>query len=68
MTCPACEQGVLIHVRIKPLNLEGFICGECEGFWEGNSLAEIDEYMGRGFLMRMEEKRLPATWDQLEIL
>jgi hypothetical protein len=68
MICPSCEQGELLHVRIIPLDLEGFICDECEGFWEGSDIDDIDIRKGTAFQTRMEEKQLFATWDQLEIL
>jgi hypothetical protein len=66
MICPACLQGSLVHVRIQKLKLEGFICDECEAFWEGNSFQVLDldgNEKGKAFHIRMKEAGLPDTWD-----
>ncbi len=32
--CPCCDgQGLIKHILVKPLNLEGYLCDECNAFW-----------------------------------
>ncbi len=34
ITCPRCDSnGLINHIRINKLNLEGYLCDECEAFW-----------------------------------
>ena len=67
--CSACEQGSLIHVRIKPTGLIGYICDECEAFWEAESVQLLDlNSDGTAYYARMAELGLSDNWDYLEIL
>lgn len=55
--CPRCDgQGFLDHVRLNSLNLEGYLCDECDAFWIADE--EIKKENFKDFSTFLEEKNL----------
>lgn len=56
--CPACNEGWAEQVSIRPGALRGYLCNECEAFWEAPALPEKDLFTQ--FSLWLEEKGLEA--------
>lgn len=55
--CPRCDgQGLLDHIRLNSLNLEGYLCDECDAFWVKGE--EITKETFKDFSTFLEEKKL----------
>jgi hypothetical protein len=69
MICPYCEQGELMHVRIKPIGTIGYICDECDAFWIAEDVGNLDFTSDRtAYYAIMAKAGLDDSWDYLEIL
>lgn len=67
--CPACKQGVLIHVKVKPTKMIGYICDECDAFWEAENTQSLNlDADGTAYYARMNKIGLSDSWGYLEIL
>jgi transposase-like protein len=67
--CPACGQGALIHVKVKATTLIGYICDECDAFWEAKNQESLDlDSDGTAYYARMAKLNLSDSWGHLEIL
>jgi len=64
--CPVCGEGPIVSARIKRLNMDIFICEECEAFWLGaNEIGVVKSNHFPGF---SKENGLSGLWSELEIL
>jgi hypothetical protein len=68
--CP-CEdqQGLLVHVCIKPIAASGYICDECDCFWATEDPNEIHAKLsGNALYSILEPLGITATWDHLNVI
>ena len=42
--CEVCDQGFIRHYRINPLNIEAYICEECDALWLKKDEIRHDNY------------------------
>ena len=70
IVCP-CEdrQGLLVHVEIQPIASKGYICDECDCFWETENPKILHgKSQGKALYAILEPLDLSATWDHLRII
>ena len=66
-TCPICGQDWVYVVRVIPLNREpGWICPECDAFWDTTTHGNRNHHESYGTYM--EQRGLKGTLDNLEII
>jgi hypothetical protein len=63
MWCPRCIQGYIREVRINALNVDGFLCEECDALW-----FRRDDVGPTGFVdftTFMEGRGLKGLWSEV---
>jgi hypothetical protein len=63
--CPRCDQGWVVHAVVRADVTHLWICDECDAIWL--SIDQIGQGKWIDFEEFMERKKLPGTWDQLEL-
>lgn len=66
MICPLCGQGTVREVRLIALDRTGFLCDECDAFWEHRSAISAHQYADYGTWM--EARGRPGIWSEVEVL
>lgn len=64
--CPICEEGPVVHAKIKKIDVEIFICEECDSFWFNAS--DVGVVDGNHFPAFAKKNGLLGLWSELEIL
>lgn len=56
--CPVCDQGRLRQVTIQPLAINGWLCTECEAFWQASMLPTQESFIQLGYIARQHNLSL----------
>jgi hypothetical protein len=67
--CPLCNPGgggEVLRVRILKLNMELWLCDECDALWLDE--ADIGTDRADAYWHFMEKHGLPPLWSELEVL
>ena len=65
MWCPRCNQGFIREVRINALNLDAFLCEECDALWLGRD--DIGPTSFVDFTTFMEARGLKGLWSEVTL-
>ena len=66
MTCPRCEQGTVLRVRLKKTGQFARICDECDAFWLEPIVVARGSWVDFGTFM--QESNQKGVWDELEVV
>ena len=66
MICPRCNQGSILKVLIKELQVETFLCDECDTMWFKR--IDIGNVPYIDFGIYMISKGLNSTWNEIIIV
>jgi hypothetical protein len=62
--CPGCGQAWVRHFRVRELERDIYLCGECETMWLSRD--EIGEESPTSFSDFMRQQGLRAVWSEIE--
>jgi len=65
MWCPRCNQGFIREVHINALDVDGFLCEECDALWLRRD--QIDPGSFVDFTTFMEGRGLKGLWSELTV-
>ena len=66
MICPRCEQGTVLHVRLKKTGQMARICDECDAFWLDPNAVAKESWVDFGTFM--QQRGQVGVWDELEMV
>ena len=66
MICPRCDQGSVLEVLIRELQVETFLCDECDAVWFDHIDVENMPFVDFGTYMI--NKGLNSTWNEIVIV
>ncbi len=66
MICPRCRQGDILKVLVKELQVETFLCDECDAMWFNR--IDIENMSFVDFETYMVSKGLDSTWNEIIIV
>jgi len=63
-TCPRCDQGIVVPVRVRKTGRVIYLCDECEAVWFCSDSIEYATF--NYFNLYMERLGLPDSWSELK--
>ena len=67
MACPRCDgQGVILRIRVPELNIELYLCDECDATWLTKEAIGVEKFVD--FQTYMNTFGIKSAWSKMEIL